>query len=121
VSPVPIYLLLGGAAALGVHLGYNRLTRRRSRPEVVGLHLLFGAASLEPLLITLHGGVAGSGVKAPVFGLLAAGFIAAALVTGLLGVVAGRTSRRASNLTLCVHAVLALSALAMTAAWGLGL
>ena len=54
---IPIVLLVSATVAIGLYMGLRYLRRARNPPTLIGVHFLLGAASLEPMLIVLRGGL----------------------------------------------------------------
>ena len=114
---LPPILLLVAAVALGVLLGLQYLRRVRSKPTLIGLHLLLGAGSLEAVAMLLHG--APDGAVTPAIAILqaAAGLLAFALFSGLLAPMIGRRSRATMNIALLVHVATASTGFALCVWW----
>ncbi len=114
---IPIVLLVSATVAIGLYMGLRYLRRARNPPTLIGVHFLLGAASLEPMLIVLRGGLGHPATKLSPIGLVAAGLIALALMTGVTAVMVGRKSRQTANLTLATHAGVAATAFVILLAW----
>ena len=54
---IPIVIPITATVGFGLYPGLNYLRQVRNKPTIIGVHFLLGAASLEPLVIVLHGGV----------------------------------------------------------------
>jgi hypothetical protein len=120
---IPIVVLLTISVSLGLLLGYQYLRRVRSKPVLIGMHFLFGAASLEILAMLLRGAPDGTTVTPGTFGKVAAAFVVAALFTGVVGPMLGRQSRTTMNVALGTHATVAATAFVLILIWvarGLG-
>jgi len=120
---IPIVVLLTIAVSLGLLLGYQYLRRVRSKPVLIGMHFLFGAASLEILAMLLRGAPNGETATPGSFGKVAAAFVVAALFSGVVGPMLGRQSRTTMNVALGVHASVAATAFVLILIWvarGLG-
>jgi len=100
---IPAVLLLSGAVALGVVLGLEYLRRARSKPTIIGLHLLLGAGGLEVIAMLLRGTPDGAVMPAGGIGHAAGGLLALALCSGLLVPLVGRRSRATMNVALVTH------------------
>ena len=114
---IPIVVLVSATVALGLILGFRYLKRVRNPPTLIGVHFLLGAASLEPMLIVLRGGLGHAAVKLSPVGVAAAGLICVALISGVTAVMVGRKSRQTANLTLATHAGVAATAYLVLLAW----
>ncbi len=114
---IPIVLLVSATVALGLFMGFRYLKRVRNPPTLIGVHFLLGAASLEPMLIVLRGGLGHPAVKMSPLGIAAAGLIGLALISGVTAVMVGRKSRQTATLTLAVHAGVAATAYLILLAW----
>jgi hypothetical protein len=79
------------------------LFERARKPVVIGLHLLAGMAGLETMVATLH--MSGLDSDSPVrkFGIMAAGWFAVAVLSGLLIPLVCKGRPQAANLMLVVH------------------
>ena len=55
VKAIPALVLLSAAMCLGVIMGIQYLRRVRSKPVMIGVHLLLGAGGLEVLAMMLRG------------------------------------------------------------------
>jgi hypothetical protein len=100
---IPPVLLLCGAVVLGILLGIDYLNRRRSKPTMIGLHLLLGAGSLEAIAVMLKGSPDGALTPAIALLKVAAGLLAFALFSGLVAPMIGRGSRTTMNAALLTH------------------
>lgn len=114
---IPAVLLLTGAVALGVLLGIEYLRRVRSRPVVIGLHLLLGAGSLEVMAMLLHGTPDGAATPARKVLQATAALLAFALCSGLVAPMVGRRSRSTMNAALGVHATSAAAGFVLCLYW----
>lgn len=117
VKALPVVILFGVAACLGVMLGLQYLKGVRSKPVMIGMHLLFGAAGLEVMVMTLAGAPDGTVIFTGTLGRTAAGFLAAALFIGILSPIVGRRSRLTMNVALATHATVASVGVALLLAW----
>lgn len=117
MKALPLLLLLGGAAVLGVILGVQYLRRVRSQPVVIGLHLLLGAGSMEVLAMLLRGAPDGTTWSGTGMVKIAAGLVAMAMVSGLVAPMIGRGSRRTMNVALATHVSIAVAGIALLLAW----
>ena len=117
MKALPVIVLLGAAALLGIYLGYQYLRRTRSRPVLIGLHLLLGAGGLEVLAVVLRGAPDGTSVVAGRLGNAGAGLVALALFSGLLAPMIGRRSRETMNVALATHVGVALVGCALVLVW----
>lgn len=113
---IPIVILITATVGFGLYLGLNYLRRVRNKPTIIGVHFLLGAASLEPMVIVLHGGVNGH-ARPPLFGILSAAFVGLALLSGVTAVMIGRQSRQTANIALASHASIAAAAFFLMIAW----
>lgn len=118
---LPVLLLLGAAGCLGVVLGLNYLRGVRSRPVMIGLHFLLGAAGLEVMVMLLNRTPDGEVIAASPLSTTAAGLVAGALFIGVLTPMVGRASRRRMNVALATHASVASTALIAVVVWVAGL
>jgi hypothetical protein len=116
---IPIVILVVATASLGVYLGLRYLRHERNKPIVIGLHILLGAMTLEPMVIAMRGGLGGVPVQPSMFGVLGACGLALALFSGVTAVMIGRRSRQTANVALTCHAAVAASAVLLIGAWAL--
>jgi hypothetical protein len=117
VRAVPLLLLLAGAVGLGVLLGVEYLRRVRSRPTVIGLHLLLGAGAVEVMAMLLRGTPDGTASPASAILKTAAGLLAFALCSGLVAPIVGRSSRATMNVALGVHVAGAVAGVLLFLLW----
>jgi hypothetical protein len=103
VLAIPAVILLSGAVVLGVLLGIEYLRRVRSKPMVIGVHLLLGAGGLEVIAMLLRGTPDGGVMPAGAIGQAAAGLLAFAMCSGLVAPLIGRRSRATMNVALVTH------------------
>jgi len=120
VKAMPVVVLLGAAVILGIFLGYQYLRRVRSRPVLIGVHLLLGAGGLEVLAVLLRGAPDGDTLAPGKLGKVAAGLVVLALFSGLLAPMLGRRSRETMNIALATHAAVALAGFTLVLVWILG-
>jgi hypothetical protein len=114
---IPVLVLLSVAVALGVLLGIQCLRRERSRPVMIGVHLLFGAGGLEAFAMVLHGTPNGGSTPAGGLGTAAAGLLAVAMMAGIAAPMIGRRSRRTMSVALATHACIAGVGFALLIVW----
>jgi hypothetical protein len=102
------------AVAFGVGLGLWHL--RGSRPALlIGVvHGIFGSGALGVLLLALRGPARGVAAGAGSFGSIAAMFLAAALLTGIMVLV---RRRNAPAVTVAIHSGLAITGYVVLLAW----
>jgi hypothetical protein len=117
---IPIALLISATVGLGLYLGYRYLKRIRNTPGLIGTHFLLGAASFEPMVLVLRGGVAGH-AKLSLIAMLMVGGVGLALFSGVTAVMIGRKSRQTANIALATHAGFGLSVFLLMVAWALTL
>jgi len=117
VKALPVVIFFGAAACLGVILGLQYLKGIRSKPVMIGMHLLLGAAGLEVMVMTLAGAPDGTVMWTGTLGRAAAGFLAAALFIGILSPMVGRRSRQTMNIALATHATVASVGVVLLLAW----
>lgn len=114
---VPALLLLSVAVVLGLLLGIDYLRRVRSKPTLIGFHLLLGAGALEVIVMLLRG--TPDGAVAPAGPLLeaAAGLLAFALCSGLVAPLVGRRSRATMHVALAVHVTASAAGFVLCLLW----
>jgi len=117
VKAIPVVVLFGAAVCLGLILGLQYLRGVRSKPVMIGMHLLLGAGGLEVMVMTLSGAPDGTVMWTGTLGRTAAGFLAAALFIGLLTPMVGRRSRQTMNVALATHATIASVGFVLLLAW----
>ncbi len=113
MKTIPVLVLLGAAVCLGLFLGTQYLRQVRSRPAMIGLHLLLGAGGFEVLVMLLSGAPDGTVLAAGGQGRIAAGLLLLALFTGLTAPMVGRRSRPTMSAALATHAAAALAGFAL--------
>jgi hypothetical protein len=102
---IPVLVLVSATVTLGVILGLEYLRGVRSRPTMIGMHFLLGAASLEVLVMLLAGAPDGTVL------------LVAALFIGVITPMIGRQSRPTMNIALAAHAIVAASGFVVLVAW----
>jgi len=115
---LPVLLLLGAAAAIGLYMGQRHLRGARNRPMLIGVHLLLGIGGLEVMVMLLWGPDAdpvGAGTRGAAG--LATILLAAALFCGLLAPLIGRGSRRLMTAALATHAGIAAAGVVALLVW----
>jgi hypothetical protein len=105
------------AVILGLLLGRDYLRRVRSKPALIGFHLLLGAGSLEVTVMLLRGAPGGNVVPAGLILQLTAGLVAFALFSGLIAPMIGRRSRATMNVALAVHVTAAAAGFVLCLVW----
>jgi len=120
MKAVPVLLLFGAAALLGAILGLEYLRRVRSRPVMIGMHFLLGAAGVEVLVFLMRGAPDGTVTQFGTLGNTAAAFLVFALFVGVLAPMIGRRSRATMNVALFTHVGAAGLGLILLVAWFLG-
>jgi len=103
MKAIPVLLLFAVTVCLGIWLGVEYLRRVRSRPVMIGLHLLLGAAGLEVMGMLLSGAPDGSALPSTSLMRVAALLLLVAMMSGLLAPMIGRRSRRTMNFALAAH------------------
>ncbi len=114
---IPVLVLFSGAVALGLYLGYEYLRGIRSRPVMVGIHLLLGAGGMELVAMLLAGTPDGDAAPTGTLARAAAGLLLLALFTGILAPMIGRRSRPTMNAALATHAGAAGAGFVLLLAW----
>jgi len=117
MTAIPALVFLTAATVLGVYLGFLYLRRIVRKPVLIGVHLLLGAAGIEMTVMLLRGTPGGEATPAGTFGVVAAGLLALAMVSGLAAPLLGRRSRQTANIMLSTHAGIALAGFALFLAW----
>jgi len=121
MKALPVVILLGAAVCLGVIMGLEYLRGVRSRPAMIGIHLLLGAGGLEVLVMLLNRTPDGEVMPAGPLATAAAALVALALFVGLLAPMIGRRSRRTMNVALATHASIASTGFLVLLVWVAGL
>jgi hypothetical protein len=75
VPALPAILLLTGAVVLGLLLGRDYLRRVRSKPALIGFHLLLGAGGIEVTVMLLRGAPSGAAMLVRLLLKAATGFL----------------------------------------------
>lgn len=114
---IPVLVLFGATAVLGLVLGWEYLRRERSRPVMIGMHFLLGAAGLEVLVFLSHGTPDGVSIPQSTLGDAVLGLLALALFLGVLAPMVGRNSRPTMNVVLAAHATVAVAGVASLVVW----
>jgi len=112
--------MLTSASGVGLWLGVDYLRRRRMRPGMIGAHFLLGAASLEVMVMTIHGGPALQKTAPGAIGILALAATGLAMASGLIAGLIARRSRRTADLTLATHTTFAMAGLLLFLIWIFG-
>ena len=98
-----ILLLLSAVVAIGAIMGTQYLQGIKPKPVMIGLHLLLGIGTLEPMLILLGGTPNGETLAAQNLGEWAAGLVALALFLGLIAAVLARRAVPHAGWILAIH------------------
>ncbi len=118
---LPVVGLLGITIAIGLWMGLQYLRGQRNKVEIIGIHFLLGVGGLEVLLMIMVGPPDGDVVQDILAGQIAAGFIAAAMVIAIIAALGKRKSKGLTDITLAVHALLALLGFGLLLYWASGL
>ncbi|MRD72140.1 hypothetical protein HCX48_08435 [Rhodocyclus tenuis] len=120
-----VLALLGSSAALGLWLGIQYLRRVRSKPLLIGLHLILGGASMEGTVM-LRGTLADGGgslagvVSAVTLGNAVAVLLFTAMLSGLLTpLIAQHSPRKITSVALATHAAVGALGFLLFIAWAL--
>ncbi|MQY51398.1 hypothetical protein [Rhodocyclus gracilis] len=120
-----VLALLGSSAALGLWLGIQYLRRVRSKPLLIGLHLILGGASMEGTVM-LRGTLADGGgslagvVSAVTLGNAVAVLLFTAMLSGLLTpLIAQHAPRKITSVALATHAAVGALGFLLFIAWAL--
>jgi hypothetical protein len=116
MTTIPVLLLLGASAALGLYLGLLYLRGVR-KPVLIGTHLLLGAGGLEQLVMVMRGVPNGDTLRAGTFGTVAAGLLVAAMATGLAAPLLAGRSRRGGEAVLVAHICAGLAGFVIFVSW----
>jgi hypothetical protein len=117
VYALPAFVMLTGSVGLGLLLGLEYLRRVRSKPAVIGFHLLFGAASVEVMAMLIRGAPNSASLAAGPLLKAAAALLAFALLSGLVAPMIGRRSRGTMNGALIVHVSAAAAGCILCVLW----
>jgi hypothetical protein len=116
MTGVPVIIFLSAAVALGL-FNLVMLLRRDRKAVAIGLHLLLGLGGLMALVFFLRDASNGEGVPAGAFGNVAAGLLALAAFSGLVGPLVAPRSKPAAYLLLAAHAGCGLAGFLACLAW----
>lgn len=119
MKAIPVVLLLCGTVGIGTCLGILYLKRSRLPPVLIGLHFLLGAAALEVFAMLLRGAPDGTILSPSGMVRLAAGCVAAAMISGLFVPLIGGVSRRTVNVALLAHVTIGAAGFLLLLAWAL--
>jgi hypothetical protein len=89
----------------------------RSKPVLIGLHLLLGAGSLEVMAMLLHGTPNGAAIPAGRILQATAALLAFALCSGLVASMIGRHSRSTMNAALTIHVAASAAGFVLCLYW----
>jgi hypothetical protein len=117
VQAIPAVVLLSAAVALGILLAIEYLRRVRSKPVIIGLHLLLGAGAVEVMAMLLRGPPTGGAAPALPMLQVATGLLAFALFSGLIVPIIGRRSRATMNVGLVIHVTAAAAGFVLCLVW----
>ncbi len=109
MTTLPVVLLLTAASALGAYL-LLLWFRSARRPVLIGFHVLLGLGAGESLVVFLHLGGLDDNAPARRLALVAGGFIAAAIASGLSAALFGRKNPGAANSLLAAHVAAGVAA-----------
>jgi hypothetical protein len=100
----PAIVMLSASVALGLYLGFQYLRRVRSKPALIAIHLMLGAAGLEGAAMLLRGTPDGTIMPAGALVNTAALLLATAMISGFATpIIAKRSPRRVCSITLATH------------------
>lgn len=117
---LPPLILLACAVGLGTYLGSRFLQRQRNRPVLIAFHLLPGIGALELIALLLRGAPNGVTPAGNMPGKAAALMLMLTLLIGFLTPVLLRDrSRGVITAALVAHALCAVTAFGLLAAWAL--
>ncbi len=116
MKALPVGLIFACAVTFGILLGFNYLRGIR-KPAWPFYHLLLGAATLEGLVMLMHGVPNGARAEAGTLGGIILALLAASMFSGLTWPMAGRFSARAPNAVLAAHAGIGLLGFALFLIW----
>jgi hypothetical protein len=114
---LPPLLLVSATVALGIFMGIQYLRGRRNKPILIGAHFLLGAGGLETMVILMRGTPDGEVAASGSYGTMAAGFLALALLSGVITPLVGRSSPASIGLLLATHASVAAAGFVLVVAW----
>ncbi len=117
MQAIPVVVLMSVTVVLGAIMGIEYLRGVRSRPTMIGMHFLLGAASLEVLVMLLAGAPDGTVLLVGRLGHVAAGFLVVAMFIGVTAPMVGRQSRPTMNVALAAHALVAITGFVLLVAW----
>jgi hypothetical protein len=110
MKALPIVLMVTAATALGAYLLLLWFQKAR-RPVLIGFHVLLGLGAAESLVVFLHTGGLEDDSAARRLALVAGGCLAAALASGFIAPLLGKSYRLAANSLLAAHVFSGLAGL----------
>jgi hypothetical protein len=120
MKPLPILLVITAGVALGLYLGWLYLRRERSKPVVIGLHVVLGVVGLEGVAMLITGGPGGGDPATGQLVKTSALLLVLSVMTGFASpLLAKKRPRKVGLATLGVHAAVGMAGYAVLVAWAL--
>jgi drug/metabolite transporter superfamily protein YnfA len=120
MNALPIVLVMTAGVAVGVYLGWLFLRRERSKPTVIGAHVILAVIGLEGVAMLIKGTPDGAD---PATGQLvrAAGlFLVLAVMTGFATpMISKKRPRKVGMAAIGVHAAVAATGYVLLVAWAM--
>ena len=118
MKPLPILFIITAGVGLGLYLGWLFLRRERSKPVVIGLHVILGVVGLEGVAMLVTGGPGGGDPASGQLVKTSAILLVLAVMTGFASpLLAKRRPRKVGLATLGVHATVGAAGYALLIAW----
>ena len=116
MKTIPLTLILTAAVILGSIMGMNYLRGVRSKPTMIGAHLLLGVLALEQTAMLLAGSSNGDQPSESPYGRVTLFLFFAALLAGLIAALVRHRTREA-NLALAGHVGTAIAGVLAYLVW----
>lgn len=121
MNPLPILAIVTAGVCLGAHLGWLFLRRERSKPVVIGAHVVLGVIGLAGVAMLVTGGPSGGEPASGQLVRTSAVLLVLAVMTGFASpLIAKRRPRKVGLATLSVHAAIGVAGYALLVAWAVG-
>ncbi len=116
MTTIPLTIILFGSVILGCILGLEYLRGVRSRPGMIGAHLILGVLAMEQMAMLLRGAPDGRAASAGSYGKLTALLFFVAVLAGLIAALV-RNRRSRSNIALAGHVTVATAGVVSYLLW----
>ena len=120
MKPLPIVFVITAGVALGLYLAWLFLRRERSKPVVIGVHVILGVIGLEGVAMLITGAPNGADPATGELVKMAGLFLVLAVMTGFATpMISKKRPRKVGFAAIGVHAAVAATGYAFLIAWAM--